>query len=130
MTASDPSPYIPVGVAEAVEQQLRLLPDYLPHIIWTARPDGWHQYYNQQWFTYTGLSLEQTQGWGWATALHPDDLQVASTNGTMPFTVRKAIKLPIATSEWTAYIAGILGERNPYEMRKGAWFCGWGPAPI
>ena len=28
---------------------------------------------NQRWFEYTGLTLEETQGWGWQLALHPDD---------------------------------------------------------
>lgn len=55
---------------------IRLLADVIPQIVWAARPDGFLDYYNQQWFDYTGLTLEQTQGWGWEAALHPDDLQL------------------------------------------------------
>ena len=51
------------------------LAEVLPQIIWTANPDGWLDYYNTQWFEYTGLTLEETQGWGWEPVLHPDDLQ-------------------------------------------------------
>ncbi len=57
------------------EQNFRLLADAMPQIVWTARPDGWLDYYNQKWFDYTGMTFAQTQGWGWAAALHPDDLQ-------------------------------------------------------
>jgi PAS domain S-box-containing protein len=57
------------------ERNFRLLADTIPQIIWTARPDGWLDYYNQQWFEYTGMTFTQTQGWGWASLLHPDDLQ-------------------------------------------------------
>ncbi len=48
--------------------------DSMPQIVWTARPDGWLDYYNQKWFDYTGMTFAQTQGWGWAAVLHSDDL--------------------------------------------------------
>jgi PAS domain S-box-containing protein len=60
---------------EASEKGFRQLADAMPQIVWTARPDGWLDYYNQRWFDYTGMSLEETQGWGWGPVLHPDDLQ-------------------------------------------------------
>ena len=52
-----------------------LLAEAIPQIVWTANPDGFLDYYNRQWFDYTGLTLEQTEGWGWQPVLHPDDLQ-------------------------------------------------------
>ncbi len=51
------------------------LANAVPQIVWTANPDGWLDYYNDHWVAYTGMSVEQTQGWGWAPVLHPDDLQ-------------------------------------------------------
>jgi two-component system sensor histidine kinase/response regulator len=57
------------------EKGFRQLADAMPQIVWTAKPDGWLDYYNQRWFDYTGLSLNETQGWGWEPVLHPDDLQ-------------------------------------------------------
>jgi PAS domain S-box-containing protein len=50
------------------------LTDVVPCAVWTARPDGWVDYANQFWIRFTGLTLEQTYGWGWLGALHPDDL--------------------------------------------------------
>ena len=61
--------------AEANEQYYRFLAEAIPQIVWTAQPDGYLDYYNQRWFDYTGMALEQTQGWGWQDVLHPDDLQ-------------------------------------------------------
>ncbi len=60
--------------AEASEQLYRVLAEAIPQIVWTATADGWVDYYNQRWFEYTGLTLEETQGWGWHLALHPDDV--------------------------------------------------------
>ena len=59
----------------AQEGKFRFLAESLPQMVWTARPDGWLDYYNERWFHYTGMTLEQTQGWGWGPVLHPDDLQ-------------------------------------------------------
>jgi PAS domain S-box-containing protein len=58
----------------AGKQRYHKLADAMPQIVWTARPDGHLDYYNQKWFDYTGMTLEQTVGWGWKTVLHPDDL--------------------------------------------------------
>jgi PAS domain S-box-containing protein len=57
------------------EQSYRHLADAMPQIVWTARPDGYTDYYNQRWLEYTGMTLEQTQGWGWQPALHPEDVE-------------------------------------------------------
>ena len=57
------------------EASFRLLSEVMPQIVWTARPDGFLDYYNGRWVDYTGMSIEQTQGWGWQPVLHPDDLK-------------------------------------------------------
>jgi len=38
-------------------------------------PDGQVNYYNQQWYSYTGLSNEETVQNGWEKVIHPDDLR-------------------------------------------------------
>lgn len=66
----------------ASEEQYHALADAMPQIVWTARPDGDLDYYNQRWFEYTGTTLEETQGRGWEMMLHPDDLQRSVDNWT------------------------------------------------
>ena len=58
----------------ASEERFRLMADAIPHIAWTTGADGAVEYYNQRWYEYSGLTLEQTQGWGWEAVIHPDDL--------------------------------------------------------
>jgi PAS domain S-box-containing protein len=58
----------------ASEEQYHSLADLIPGIVWTAGADGAIDYANQFWFKFTGLTLEQTLGSGWTTAVHPDDL--------------------------------------------------------
>lgn len=63
--------------AEISEQRYRDLADAMPQIVWTARPDGYLDYYNSRWFEYTGISREQTYSPdGWKAVLHPDDRQM------------------------------------------------------
>jgi PAS domain S-box-containing protein len=58
-------------------ERFRLLEDSMPQMVWTARPDGSIDYYNRRWLEYTGLSIEQIQGWGWTRTHHPDDVQAS-----------------------------------------------------
>jgi PAS domain S-box-containing protein len=46
----------------------------LPGLVWTAVPDGPIDFVNQRFCEYTGLSIEEAAGWGWQTAIHPEDL--------------------------------------------------------
>ncbi|MDQ2716247.1 MAG: ATP-binding protein [Chloroflexota bacterium] len=57
------------------ETNFRELADSMPQVVWTAGPDGALDYYNQRWFEYTGMTYEETRGWGWGPVLHPDDYQ-------------------------------------------------------
>ena len=45
----------------------------IPAHIWRSAPDGAVQFVNQQWMDYTGLSQENSQGWGWVSVIHHDD---------------------------------------------------------
>ncbi|HSY48201.1 MAG TPA: PAS domain S-box protein [Thermoanaerobaculia bacterium] len=57
------------------EQRYRFLAETMPQIIWTAKADGSLDYYNERWYSYTGMTFEQTRDNGWQPVLHPDDLQ-------------------------------------------------------
>lgn len=58
----------------ASQQRYRNLAESIPQIVWMADREGEIHYYNQRWFDYTGLTLEQSVGSGWKGTLHPDDL--------------------------------------------------------
>lgn len=57
------------------ENRYRQLADAMPQMVWTATSNGETDYFNQQWFDFTGLTLEQSQKLGWRPVLHPDDLE-------------------------------------------------------
>ncbi|HZX59292.1 MAG TPA: PAS domain-containing protein, partial [Mucilaginibacter sp.] len=54
-------------------EHFRLLADHITQMTWTNQPDGEVSYFNERWYQYTGLTLEETKEGGWKTVLHPDD---------------------------------------------------------
>ncbi|UOG73237.1 PAS domain-containing protein [Hymenobacter tibetensis] len=46
----------------------------VPHQVWTGTPNGDMNYYNQQWYDYTGSTFEEVKGQGWQQYCHPEDL--------------------------------------------------------
>ncbi len=56
------------------ESRLRQVIDAIPTLAWCNLPDGSNEFLNKRWHQYTGLSPEESHGWGWQAAFHPDDL--------------------------------------------------------
>lgn len=48
------------------------LADNIPQLAWMADENGQRFWYNQRWFEYTGATLEEMAGMGWAKLHHPD----------------------------------------------------------
>jgi len=58
---------------KSTERDLKLIVDTIPALAWSGRPDGSAEFFNQHFLDYAGLSAEQASGWGWTTAVHPED---------------------------------------------------------
>ncbi|MGO4550716.1 PAS domain-containing protein [Lysobacter sp. 2RAF19] len=61
----------------ASEARFRTMTNAMPQMVWSALPDGYNDYYNQQWYDFTGLVAGKSEGDRWADVLHPDDLERA-----------------------------------------------------
>lgn len=49
------------------------LADFVPQMVWTARPDGTTDYFNEKWYEITGASKKNI-GQSWMAAIHPADI--------------------------------------------------------
>ena len=49
--------------------------DSIPALIHTARPDGYHDYFNKSWLEYLGATLDDVTGWKWRAFVHPEDVE-------------------------------------------------------
>ena len=59
------------------EERFRAIANSIDQLIWATRPDGFHDYYNQRWYEYTGVPEGSTDGAGWSEMFHPGDREHA-----------------------------------------------------
>jgi PAS domain S-box-containing protein len=55
------------------EAQFRTIADAIPQMVWSTLPDGYHDYYNRQWYEFTGVPPGSTDGEAWNGMFHPED---------------------------------------------------------
>jgi len=56
------------------EERFRAMADSAPVLIWMSGKDKLCNYFNKGWLDFTGRTMEQEMGNGWADGVHPDDL--------------------------------------------------------
>ncbi|WP_133499420.1 PAS domain-containing sensor histidine kinase [Cognatilysobacter terrigena] len=62
-----------LAAARDSEARFRTIADLVPQMIWSTLPDGYHDYYNQRWYDFTGVPVGSTDGEAWAGMVHPED---------------------------------------------------------
>jgi len=76
-----------------VEEQFKIMADSAPVLIWISGVDKFCYFFNAGWLRFTGRTMEQEYGNGWAEGVHPDDfarcLEIYITN----FDARKEFKM-------------------------------------
>jgi PAS domain S-box-containing protein len=61
----------------ASEERFRTLAEGIPQLVWRSRSNGERTWGSPQWVAYSGLSLEESVGFGWLDAVHVEDRAVA-----------------------------------------------------
>ena len=56
------------------EARFRTITDAMPQMVWSARPDGRHDYYNRRWYEYTGIEPNDGNSKTWRVLFRSDDL--------------------------------------------------------
>jgi PAS domain S-box-containing protein len=55
------------------EEKFRAITNSIDQMIWSTQPDGFHDFYNERWYEYTGVPRGTTDGAGWNGMFHEDD---------------------------------------------------------
>ncbi|HYH43788.1 MAG TPA: PAS domain S-box protein, partial [Burkholderiales bacterium] len=64
-----------VAALRESEERFRVVADTAPVMIWMTDADNLGIFFNKGWLAFTGRTLEQESGKGWAQAVHRDDLE-------------------------------------------------------
>jgi PAS domain S-box-containing protein len=65
-------------ILRASEAQFRTLAQAMPNHVWTARPDGQLDWFNERVYEYSGVKSGTLGAGGWSTLVHPDDMSAAA----------------------------------------------------
>ena len=55
------------------EEKYHAIVNSIDQMIWSTRSDGYHDYYNDRWYDFTGVPPGSTDGQAWKGMFHPDD---------------------------------------------------------
>ena len=109
----------------ASDARFRVLADSMPQMVWSTRPDGFHDYYNARWYEFTGVPDGSTDGEGWNDMFHPDDQERArvlwkhSLETGEPYEIEYRLRHRSGVYRWT------LGRAAPLKDEDGRitrWF--------
>ena len=67
--------------------------DAAPVMIWQSGPDKLTTYFNRPWLDFTGRTIEQERGQGWAEGVHPRDLERCMATYVEAFEARQDFEM-------------------------------------
>lgn len=76
----------------AADRYLRIL-DHAPMLIWRSDTTGACDWFNTTWLDFTGRTMEQEYGYGWAEGVHPDDYDRCVSIYQKAFALQQAFEM-------------------------------------
>ena len=113
---------------EQLEQQIREtenrfknMADAAPVLLWMSRSDGLCTFFNQTWLDFTGRSLEEEWGVGWAEGLHFEDFQRCMDTYIDAFNDRQVFEMEYRLRRHDGVYRWILDRGTPRYLPDGTF---------
>ena len=107
------------------ERALQLIIDTIPVLAWSARADGAADFLNRHYQHYVGLPVEQLLGWGWTSAVHPEDRAQIVRDWHAMLSSGRGGELEARYRRCDGQYRWMLVRTNPLRNKKGhavAWY--------
>ncbi|WP_052388672.1 sensor histidine kinase [Belnapia moabensis] len=98
------------------DARFRLLADNAPVMVWRADPSKACDFVNRPWLDFTGRTVEQELGFGWAEGVHPDDFDRCLTIYTEAFDARRPFSMQYRLRRHDGAWRWLLDNGRPYEI--------------
>jgi PAS domain S-box-containing protein len=109
-----------VAALRESEAKFRTIADAMPQMVWSTLPDGYHDYYNEQWYSYTGVPPGSTHGDGWNNIFHPDDSERAWAAWRASLATGKTYEIQYRLRHHSGVYRWVLGRALPVRDDSGA----------
>jgi PAS domain S-box-containing protein len=111
--------------AVANERALQLIIDTIPVLAWSARADGAADFLNRHYQEYVGLPVDQLLGWGWTSAVHPEDRAQINRDWQAMLSTGRGGELEARFRRFDGQYRWLLVRTNPLRDEMGrlvAWY--------
>jgi PAS domain S-box-containing protein len=106
------------------EQRFRRVADSAPVLIWMSGIEKLCTFFNQGWLNFTGRTMEEEMGNGWASGVHPDDLARCLRIYTGAFDARLEFEMEYRLKRFDGKYRWIVDYGVPRFESDGT-FCGY-----
>jgi PAS domain S-box-containing protein len=109
----------------ASEAKFRAITDSIDQMVWSTRPDGFHDFYNQRWYDYTGVPPGSTDGTAWNGMFHADDQARAWARWQHSLATGELYEIEYRLRHRTGIYRWVLGRAVPMRGEDGQierWF--------
>lgn len=104
----------------ASEAKFEVLTDAMPQMVWSTLPDGFHDYYNAQWYAFTGAPQGSTDGEGWNDIFHPEDQERAWERWRHSLDTGETYEIEYRLRHHSGDYRWVLGRAHPVRGEDGA----------
>lgn len=102
-------------------EEYRLLVEKAPIMIWRSDVTMECDYFNEIWLAFTGRSMEQEKGNGWAEGVHPDDFDRCLKIYTEHFSRRDAFEMEYRLRRYDGAYRWIFDRGVPFSDESGTF---------